>query len=371
MAVSGCVALMVNAAGAQTYTSSGNSVLVPDNNATGATLDIVVSDYGILTDLNVGLLITHTWQGDVAATIQHVDTGTTATIVNRPGSPLSLNGYSADNFGNIGTATNFVLDDAAAAVYDRPPLGGGPNDAVGTANVVGSWKPDGTPNDEPEGVGSLAVFNGQNIHGTWRLKVIDHAGADTGAIRTLRLAFSSYFGCGNPGNGSCYEPHGGLGCNNAACCAAVCALDPFCCDTSWDGICAGEAADICASCGNPNSGSCFEPHASAYCDDPTCCETVCGLDPYCCEFEWDNICVAEASALCGLTPPVNDECAGSIALTNQPVAFSTIGATTNGPQHPGCLPVGSGADVWFTYNATFSGTATIRTGGAVVWAVVV
>jgi hypothetical protein len=98
---------------------------------------------------------------------------------------------------------------------------------------------------------------------------------------------------------------------------------------------------------------------------------VCGLDPYCCEFEWDNICVAEASALCGLTPPVNDECAGSIALTNQPVAFSTIGATTNGPQHPGCLPDGIGADVWFTYNATFSGTATIRTCGNFLMSIVV
>lgn len=33
--------------------------------------------------------------------------------------------------------------------------------------------------------------------------------------------------------------------NCHACVAAVCAADPICCDTQWDGICVAEAQDLC------------------------------------------------------------------------------------------------------------------------------
>ena len=53
----------------------------------------------------------------------------------------------------------------------------------------------------------------------------------------------------DPGSGDCCISNGSPGCNNAACEAAVCAIDPFCCNTSWDGICAGEAqADPICGC---------------------------------------------------------------------------------------------------------------------------
>ena len=51
-----------------------------------------------------------------------------------------------------------------------------------------------------------------------------------------------------PGRGSCgncVESHGGIGCEIGECEAAVCAIDPFCCDVAWDGICVLEALDIC------------------------------------------------------------------------------------------------------------------------------
>ena len=57
-----------------------------------------------------------------------------------------------------------------------------------------------------------------------------------------------------PGDGDCFASNGTPGCNDASCCLAVCAIDSFCCDTSWDGICAGEAADICLP---PCPGVCF------------------------------------------------------------------------------------------------------------------
>jgi hypothetical protein len=47
---------------------------------------------------------------------------------------------------------------------------------------------------------------------------------------------------------SCFEAHEGVGCDDPVCEAAVCAIDPFCCDTVWDSFCAFEAADLCIDC---------------------------------------------------------------------------------------------------------------------------
>ena len=105
-------------------------------------------------------------------------------------------------------------------------------------------------------------------------------------------------GCGDPSSGNCYVAHSGTGCDNSTCCGAVCAVDPFCCETSWDSICAGEAADLCNNCGNPNAGPCDQAHANIGCSDAACCETVCALDPFCCNSEWDGICVGEALTNC-------------------------------------------------------------------------
>nr|MCH9687305.1 hypothetical protein [Deltaproteobacteria bacterium] len=42
----------------------------------------------------------------------------------------------------------------------------------------------------------------------------------------------------------CCAANGTPGCDDAACEATVCGLDPFCCSNSWDGICAGAADDV-------------------------------------------------------------------------------------------------------------------------------
>jgi exosortase sorting signal-containing protein len=43
----------------------------------------------------------------------------------------------------------------------------------------------------------------------------------------------------------CCFANGGVGCDNVTCETAVCAIDDFCCSVAWDGICAGEAFDLC------------------------------------------------------------------------------------------------------------------------------
>lgn len=50
--------------------------------------------------------------------------------------------------------------------------------------------------------------------------------------------------CG-PEAGNCFEANGAPGCELVACCHEVCDVDPFCCDTTWDSICANEAIELC------------------------------------------------------------------------------------------------------------------------------
>lgn len=53
-------------------------------------------------------------------------------------------------------------------------------------------------------------------------------------------------------DGSCAHPvctsGSALSAGCSWCAAQVCAVDPYCCSTSWDGLCVGEAGSICAAC---------------------------------------------------------------------------------------------------------------------------
>jgi len=66
----------------------------------------------------------------------------------------------------------------------------------------------------------------------------------------------------------------------------------------------GTTNSDCTVCGIPGSGSCFETHGPG-CSDSACCNAVCAADPACCESAWDADCVDQANALClaGGTPP--------------------------------------------------------------------
>ena len=57
------------------------------------------------------------------------------------------------------------------------------------------------------------------------------------------------FSCIN-GNSNCCSPNWGQTCcSNSSCCASVCEVDPFCCITEWDQVCANRALGNCPSCG--------------------------------------------------------------------------------------------------------------------------
>jgi hypothetical protein len=116
--------------------------------------------------------------------------------------------------------------------------------------------------------------------------------------------------CGT--GGDCCSANGGLGCNNDACCESVCAVDDFCCETEWDSLCAGEAARLCpALCGEVcgQGGDCCTASGGPGCNDTACCEAVCAVDSFCCGSEWDANCATEALSLCGdLCAPQPSNC---------------------------------------------------------------
>ncbi len=129
-------------------------------------------------------------------------------------------------------------------------------------------------------------------------------------------------GCGVQSAGSCFFPHLSPGCSDGDCCTEVCQDDPICCTTIWDGTCAEEALAACEvpECGDFAAGDCCEANFSPSCSDKRCCNSVCDVDSFCCEVTWDLECVRMARADdrcgCGATWDCGDPCAGECCLPN-------------------------------------------------------
>lgn len=67
------------------------------------------------------------------------------------------------------------------------------------------------------------------------------------------------------------------------------------------GIAEGEAcgADLNGGCnGGSGSSTCCSPQRFPGCDDVICQDTVCALDPFCCESVWDALCADQAATVC-------------------------------------------------------------------------
>ncbi|MBT8447767.1 MAG: thrombospondin type 3 repeat-containing protein [Gammaproteobacteria bacterium] len=128
---------------------------IPDAGATSDTLTLPSG--GQITDLDVSLLVSHTYIGDLAFTLTHEDTGTSVALIDRPGVPGSTFGCSLDDI-------DAVLDDAA----------GTPVEGVCSGNpaISGTFSP-----NEP-----LSAFNGEDLSGTWRLDASDAVGQDAGTL---------------------------------------------------------------------------------------------------------------------------------------------------------------------------------------------
>ncbi|HSO37145.1 MAG TPA: hypothetical protein VLT33_31685 [Labilithrix sp.] len=92
------------------------------------------------------------------------------------------------------------------------------------------------------------------------------------------------------------------------CATSLCAADPYCCSTAWDGTCVGEVTSICGqSCtvvpDAGTGGACAHPVCAAgpalEASCTQCATDLCAQDPYCCSTAWDATCVGEVASICG------------------------------------------------------------------------
>lgn len=161
--------LAANPAAAQTTSSYSNTTTgTISESATSCTSPMVrsftVAANAQVTDVNIGVQFTHTYRGDVRATL------------------ISPSGTVVNLITNIGTSTdnlNVLFDDSAAASITTHTSN---NDSTATAPPYQrTFRPQGT----------LASFNGEGSTGTWQLTICDSLNGDSGAFTRSDLTLTT------------------------------------------------------------------------------------------------------------------------------------------------------------------------------------
>ena len=159
-----------------TYSSAANLNLpIPDNNPTGVSSTITVATVATVTELKcVTVNLTHTWTGDLVATLTHVSSGTSVQLFRR------LNATTPTAVGessNLSGAYTFCATGASFATAGN----GGLTDYVippGTY-AQSSASLQLTP---AQNTNTFANFVGLALNGQWRLTVSDYSADDIGTL---------------------------------------------------------------------------------------------------------------------------------------------------------------------------------------------
>ncbi|MCH7721058.1 MAG: hypothetical protein IH988_08735, partial [Planctomycetes bacterium] len=120
-------------------------------------------------------------------------------------------------------------------------------------------------------------------------------------------------------------------------------------------ICGSGAGDCCQEGGNGTVG----------CDDEACCEAICAIDPFCCDFSWDGQCANEAQATCAVCKgggegpmmcDLNDLCEDAFPINNGEVVDGGT-CSCNGDGTGSCGFSEASPDVWYAFTADCNGVA--------------
>jgi len=128
---------------------------IPDDGASSLTDSMELVETGLIADMDLAILIDHSWVGDLSVTLSHEST--TVMALDRPGVT------GEDEFGCSGANIDLILDDEA----------GSPADDMCDPNSDPAIFGTGSPS------GLLGDFDDQDLSGTWTLEVTD-AFADDG-----------------------------------------------------------------------------------------------------------------------------------------------------------------------------------------------
>jgi subtilisin-like proprotein convertase family protein len=141
--------------GFDTYTNSGPSLPIPNNDPNGVTSIITIADNYIIQDIDVEVHIFHTWTREIAIDLTHPSSTIITLKEFVAGSPSDVN--------HIHT----IFDDQGIP-YDEDQI---------PFNI----------HMQPEGPGTLADFAGLPIDGNWRLTVTDNDGAEFGELENWSI----------------------------------------------------------------------------------------------------------------------------------------------------------------------------------------
>ncbi len=142
---------------------SSPALAIPDNLPAGV-VDSINWGVGLtIVDLDVYINATHTWVGDLRFTLQHVPSGTTAVLIDRPGVPASTFGCSGNDY-------DVTVDDE------------GPDTAIESQCSNLPAISGRAPGGDPPNTSLLAAFDGESTSGVWTLTVVDNAAGDTGSL---------------------------------------------------------------------------------------------------------------------------------------------------------------------------------------------
>ena len=194
------------------------------------------------------------------------------------------------------------LQDALADAADAPPRTT-VRLWVAATDPINPYRPDRDANNpfgtKDRNATFLLDFNNVQVLGGFNGTETDADDRDPAVNITVLSGRLNLFGaCGDPDAGDCLANNGTPGCEDGNCCALVCAARLQCCIDQWDQACANLANIVCGFCGDPDSGSCFEPNDTPGCKNAVCCAVVCNVDPVCCILDWDQTCVDIAIGIC-------------------------------------------------------------------------
>jgi len=161
--------LASNPAAAQTTTSYSNATTGTISESATPCASPMVRDFTVaanaeVTDVNIGVQLTHTYRGDLRATLVS-PAGTVVDLITNVGA-------SQDNL-------NVLFDDSAAASITTHTSN---NDSTATA-------PPYQRTFRPQG--SLAAFDGEGSAGTWQITICDSLNGDSGTFTRADLTLTT------------------------------------------------------------------------------------------------------------------------------------------------------------------------------------
>lgn len=173
---------------AQTF-GPGAGFSIPDASAAGGSSTITVTNTGYITALNsVSFTVStaHTWVGDLIVQFSNLTTGTSVHLMSRLGSTTATGvGSSGDlltgtfNFVETGGSNQPLSGNMAPGTYNRKSHALGAS-AGNNNQGIAQWNPN-----------TFAAFAGQNLPGTYQLRIWDSAGGDVGAISSWQFNVNS------------------------------------------------------------------------------------------------------------------------------------------------------------------------------------